>query len=278
MASETTATPKMILQYHWILDNVEEEPMTIASKMISFRGERVFRVGLKNNVENPVLFFTAIDLNKMGMKVKEVMWGQIRDGGISPAEMWQMREQEIGGEGSLQLLKSYLQKQVIGDCTILFRIHLEGNIPSYSYQLSDRLAKNQLWESATVNGQHSAVDVELNVRDRTFSAHKAILAARSPVFANEFVKPQPLTNGPQKIQIDGVESSTVEQFLYFIYTGESVSSLANEELLKLAAKYQLTTLLSLCQTALKKIETTQMVNLTSSLHVNPVIQHPSIIR
>jgi hypothetical protein len=39
----------MILPYEWIWENVEEEPMTIASKMISFRGERVFRVGLKNS-------------------------------------------------------------------------------------------------------------------------------------------------------------------------------------------------------------------------------------
>ena len=278
MASATSSMAQMILQYEWIIEDVEEEPKTIASKMILFRGERIFRVGLKNNVENPALFFTAIDLNKMGMKVKEVMWGQIRDGGISPAEIWQMREQEIGGEGSLQLFKSVLDKQVIGNRTFLFRIQMEGNIPSYSYQLSDRLAKNQLWDSATVNGQRSAVDVELNVRDRTFSAHKAILAARSPVFANEFVKPQPLTNGPQKIRIDGVEPSTVEQFLYFIYTGESVSSLANEELLKLAVKYQLTTLAGLCRIALNKIETTQMVNLTSSLHDNPEKSYPSTIR
>jgi hypothetical protein len=279
MASETTATPKMIVQYEWILDNVEEEPMTIASKMISFRGERVFRVGLKNNVENPVLFFTAIDLNKMGMKVKEVMWGACRVyDNISPAEMWRMREQEIGGEGSLQLFKTTFVKQVIGDCTFLFRIQMEGNIPSYSYQLSDRLAKNQLWDSTTVNSQLSAVDVELNVRKRTFSAHKAILAARSPVFATEFAKKQPLTNGPLEIQIDGVEPSTLEQFLYFIYTGESVSSLANEELLKLAVKYQLATLAGLCRIALNKIETTQMVNLTSSLQDNPEKSYPSTIR
>ena len=124
------------------------------------------------------------------------------------------------------------------------------------------------------------MDIEFDVRGRTFSVHKAILAARSPVFANEFAnKKQPLTNGPQKIQINGVEPSTVEQFLYFIYTGESISSVANEELLTLAVKYQLTTLASLCRTALEKIETTQMVNLTSSLHgIGNTVILPSIIR
>jgi speckle-type POZ protein len=277
MASATAATAagtaKMIVHYEWILGNVDGEPKTYASKMILFRGEKMFRVGLKNNVEGPVLFFMAIDLNKMGMKVERVMCSEV------PTMMLEMEKQNIGDEGSLQLFtiefKSKFTAGTYG--TFLFHIQMEGSVPEFSYQLSDRLAKNQLWDSATVNSQRSAVDVELNVRDRTFSAHKAILAARSPVFANEFAKKQSLTNGPQKIQIDGVEPSTVEQFLYFIYTGESVSSLANEELLKLAVKYQIKTLASLCKTALNKIETTQMVNLTSSLHVNPEI-HTSITR
>jgi speckle-type POZ protein len=274
MSSSTpSGIAKMIVQYEWILGNVDGEPKTFASKMILFRGEKVFRVGLKNLADKPVLFFMAIDLNKMGMKVEQVMCSDV------PTMMLEMEKQNIGDEGSLQLFTIEFKSKFTGTYgTFLFRIQMEGSVPEFSYQLSERLAKNQLWDSATVNSQRSAVDVELNVRDRTFSAHKAILAARSPVFANEFAKTQPLTNGqPQKIQIDGVEPSTVEQFLYFIYTGESISSFANEELLKLAVKYQLTTLSSLCRTALKKIETTQLVNLTSSLHVNPVI-HPSIIR
>jgi speckle-type POZ protein len=46
----------------------------------------------------------------------------------------------------------------------------------------------------------------------------------------------------------------VEQFLHFIYTGESMGTFANEELLKLAVKYELETLTSLCKFALKKIK------------------------
>jgi hypothetical protein len=38
----------MIVPFEWILENVDEKPTTIASKMILFRGEQVFRVGLKN--------------------------------------------------------------------------------------------------------------------------------------------------------------------------------------------------------------------------------------
>jgi hypothetical protein len=48
--------------------------------------------------------------------------------------------------------------------------------------------------------------------------------------------------------LEDVKPSTVEQFLHFIldfiYTGEFTSTLANQELLKLAEYYQLTTLIS----------------------------------
>ena len=276
LKSATSGIAKMIVQYDWILEDVEKEPMTIASKMIRFRGEKVFRVGLKNHVTSPVLFFMAIDVKKIGMRVKDVKYG-IQDRGISPATMSQMEQKNMDGDDEIvQLFTFELAKQVTGTSTFVFRICIEGSVPGYSYQLSDRLAKDQLWDAVIKN--KNLADVEFVMKDKTFSAHKAILAARSPVFANEFAKEQPLTNGPQKIRIDGVEPSTVEQFLYFIYTGESVSSLANEELLKLAVKYQLTTLAGLCRIALNKIETTQMVNLTSSLYDNPEKSYPSTIR
>jgi hypothetical protein len=133
------------------------------------------------------------------------------------------------------------------------------------------------------------------VKDKTFSAHKAILAARSPVFAAEFTKEQTMgdasshqnepklkkrkrNNGPHQIQIDGVAPTTFEQFLHFIYTGESISSFANEELLKLADDYQLATLAGLCRTALNKIETTQMLNLMNNLHSNTEIPYSFTVR
>jgi hypothetical protein len=51
-----------------------------------------------------------------------------------------------------------------------------------------------------------------------------------------------LTNGTHQIRIDHMEPTTFEQFLYFIYTGESMGTFANEELLELADDYQLKTL------------------------------------
>jgi speckle-type POZ protein len=265
MVSKMVGTPKMIVSFEWILENVREEPMMIASKMILFRGEKVFRVGLKNLAKSPILFFMAIELNKIGMEVEDVTYG-IQGSGTSPETMMEIkREKEIGINGSLQLFKTPLEKKVVGNCTFVFRICIKGTY-GYSYQLCDRLAKDQLW-AAFKNHQHLA-DVVLIVKDKTFPAHKSILAARSKVFADEFEKVQPAVKDVPHLQIriDDVEPATVEKFLHFIYTGEPMGTLADEELLKLSHHYQLKTLTGLCQVALSKIETTQMTKFMASLY------------
>ena len=76
MASSVTpgTIAQMIVQYDWILEDVDGEPQTFASKMILFRGGKVFRVGLKNHDTSQFVFFVAIDLNKMGMRVESVLF------------------------------------------------------------------------------------------------------------------------------------------------------------------------------------------------------------
>ncbi|EFX82533.1 hypothetical protein DAPPUDRAFT_101112 [Daphnia pulex] len=269
MASEKTGTPKMIVPYEWILGNVGEEPMTIASKMISFRGEKVFRVGLKNHTKLPVLFLMAIDLGKIGMRVEDVKYG-IQSSGIGPAKMTQMINDNIGNGGNLQLFTINLAEKVLGNCTLMFRICIEGTgyfgYSGYSYQLSDRLAKDQFWDA--LKNQQCLPDVEFVVMDKTFPAHRAILAARSHVFADEFKKKQPGKDGRHQIRIDDVEPSTVNKLLHFVYTGELMGTSSDEDLLKLAHHYQLKTLSVLCQIALEKIEAMQMASIMKCLNSN----------
>jgi speckle-type POZ protein len=264
MTSESEAV--MIVPYEWMPENVEEdEPMTIASKMIWFRGQRVFRVGLKNHALNPVFFLFAIDLNKMGMKVKDVKFG-MQCSGLCPTKMKEMIREDMDDEGSLQLFTIKLYEEDLGNCTFSFRICIEGTADSYSYQLCDRRAKNQLW--AALEGQLNLADVEFIVKDKTYPAHKAILAARSPVFADKFEKKQLVKDVPHQIRIDGVQPSTVLNFLHFIYTGEPIGTLANEELLKLAEYYQLTTLVNLCKLAAKKVNALKITNIMKHLNSN----------
>jgi hypothetical protein len=259
-------TPKMIVPYEWNFESFEkEEPMTIASNMILFRGEKVFRVGLKNHAKLPVLFLMAIDLGKIGMKVEGVKYG-IRNCRNDLPTMRKMTKQDLGDEGNLQLFTTTFIKKVDGDCTFVFRICIEGTDPGYSYQLSDRLAKDQLWAALKIQNW---TDVVLIVKDKSFPAHKAILAARSPVFADEFERVRPVKDGPHQVRIEtGAEPSTVLNFLHFIYTGEPIGTLADEVLLKLADHYQLTTLANLCKLALKKIDVMQMATLRKRLNNN----------
>jgi speckle-type POZ protein len=204
----------------------------------------------------------ATDLRKMGMKVESIMYGFKGNG---PARMTTMKNQDIGDEGSQQLFTKNFPKKFFGNHTFVFRICIVGTDPSYSYQLSDRLAKDQLW--AALKNQLNLADVELIVKDKTFPAHKAILAARSPVFADEFEKIQ--QGVPQQIRIEtGVQPSTVLNFLHFVYTGEPIGIFADEELLKLADHYQLTTLSSLCQHALKTTDAMQMAKVSQHLNSN----------
>jgi speckle-type POZ protein len=296
MASQQKSENAMIIQYEWVFANVEKVPKTFASKMICFRGLKVFRLGLKNLVTSPFLFFVALDLNKIGMRVEEVSYG-IQDSESAPSTMSQIKQEDIGDNGNLQLFKTNITKQVIGNCTFVFRICIKGSDSGYSYRLCDRLAKDQLRAAAK---SKNGADVEFVVKGKTISAHKAILAARSPVFAAIFTKEQTVgdasknqtepnsnkrkrrNDGLHQIRIDGVKPSTVEEFLDFIYTGESVSSvssLANEELLKLAVKYKLKTLIRLCRAALMAIDATQMAKLImNGIHDNTEAQYSSTIK
>ncbi len=257
----------MIVPYEWILENVEEEPASIASKMILFRGEKVFRVGLKNHAISPVLFFMAIDLNKMGMKVRNVTYG-IQGSGLGPAKMTRMTKENIGDEGSLQLFTIDLAEKVSGNYTIVFRICIIGADSSYSYQLCDRLAKEQLW--AAVEDQKNLLDVVLIVKDKKFPAHKAILGARSQVFADKFEMVQPVKDGLHQVRIEtGADPSTMMNFLHFIYTGEPIGTLADEDLKELADRYGLTTLSVLCKHALEEMDSMQMAKVRKRLNSNP---------
>lgn len=258
-----------IVPYQWNLKEMNEEPKTVATTMIMFRNKESFRVGLQNRVvtktSKPTLFFTAVNLHKMGLRVREVFYCSTKKN-----ETYQkMTDKNNDYDGSLQLFTSIQDEMVLDKCTFNFLIYLDGNVTSYSHQPSDRLLKEQLW--ATVEGvKHFSSDVELVVKNKTFWVHKAVLAARSPVFAKEFKK-QDQCAKVHKLEIEEKDPLIVEQFLRFIYTGETNHMLFNSnELMKLADNYQLPTLSSLCRVADKKISALQLARFALDLHCDPI--------
>jgi hypothetical protein len=91
----------------------------ITSKMISFGGEKVFRVGLKNYDEYFILFFVEINLNIIGMEVEDVMYGIQGGGTTGPVTMEQMKKENIGGCENLHLFKMLIDLLHKADSRIL---------------------------------------------------------------------------------------------------------------------------------------------------------------
>ena len=87
-----------------------------------------------------------------------------------------------------------------------FVVHQKDS-KGFAYQFRDANYAQQLW-SSSVNGQRT--DVEFQVGDKIFSAHRALLAARCPALLD-----------PSIIPVD-LDPAVFQQILHFLYTGESV--------------------------------------------------------
>ncbi|XP_043479833.1 speckle-type POZ protein-like [Leptopilina heterotoma] len=104
-------------------------------------------------------------------------------------------------------------------------------------------------------------DVTFNVEDQKFTAHKIILASRSPVFAAMFKNK--MTEGlTSVVEIDDTKPAIFQQMLNFIYT-DRVENLEESafELLYVAEKYQL-----------EKLKILSINSLNDKLSINTVIK------
>ena len=270
----TVGNSLLIVPYEWKVENVEKDFKTISSNLILFGGEKVFRVALKKTENGQsTLFFLAINLNKIGLQVSEVFWGKkdVESHCKMNENQPPVKKDNHSKGGNFQFFTSEVDGVTGENFTFVFEIHLKGIVDGYSYHPCDRLAKEQFWSSIN-NTLHA--DVEFIVQDKRFTAHKAILAARSPVFRAEFIKQESKKDNPHQIQIYDVDASSFEQFLYFVYTGEFLHfsftgepapKLVNKDLLKLAELYHLKTLENLCRVALREVNADQMVSFTTNL-------------
>lgn len=93
-------------------------------------------------------------------------------------------------------------------------------------------------------------DMTLVVGDAKFEAHRAILAARSPVFNAMFGHPMEETK-QSKVEINDVDQDVLKEMLIFIYTGKSPNlERMADDLLAAADKYALDRLKVMCEEAL----------------------------
>jgi hypothetical protein len=80
-----------------------------------------------------------------------------------------------------------------------------------------------------------------------FLAHRAVLCARSPVFASIIKASSSSEN--KKVDVEDVEPVLFEDFLFFLYTGSVRNSENLADLWPLASKYNVKTLEKISQFA-----------------------------
>ncbi len=106
-----------IFEFKWELTNMPKKTGTVLSKMIEFRGEKLFRAGLKNQsasaslpytqASTSTLLFMATDLAKMGLKVETVLYDDDISTYPSGNSMKKM-DLKIRAYGKVQLFTSTL--------------------------------------------------------------------------------------------------------------------------------------------------------------------------
>ncbi|KAM0929659.1 hypothetical protein ACQ4PT_001673 [Festuca glaucescens] len=101
-------------------------------------------------------------------------------------------------------------------------------------------------------------DVEFRVGGETFSAHRSVLAARSPVFRAQFYGPMKEGTTTEAICIDDIEAHVFNALLTFMYTDalpemkHGEESVMAQHLLVAADKYDLDRLKLICEDKLSR--------------------------
>ncbi|XP_003740867.1 speckle-type POZ protein B [Galendromus occidentalis] len=139
-------------------------------------------------------------------------------------------------------LTLYCEVSVVADS-----VNISGQNSSIQFKVPEcALSENlgELFESQKFS------DVMLAVNGKEFYAHKAILAARSPVF-NAMFEHDLEEKKTSRVEISDMDEDTLKEMLRFIYTGKSnaLDKMA-DDLLAAADKYALERLKVMCEEAL----------------------------
>ncbi|CAN6250218.1 unnamed protein product [Urochloa humidicola] len=115
-------------------------------------------------------------------------------------------------------------------------------------------------------------DVTFDVAGREFRAHRAVLAARSPVFDAELLGPMAMADRDAAVRVVGVEPAIFEMLLHFIYTEslpggsfDDYGTATTQHLLVAADRYGMERLKLMCAEKLCKTVDVSTVTTTLAL-------------
>ena len=117
--------------------------------------------------------------------------------------------------------------------------------PSKNLSNVRRLSRHSKIFPGRLNDETTA-DFNFKVKNFVIAAHKAVVGARSPVFADMFKQ-----NMAQNIEIENMEPAVFQKMLQFIYTNDCDVGEHAEELLIAADKYDIKDLKDICEEELE---------------------------
>ena len=128
---------------------------------------------------------------------------------------------------------------------ITFYVKLLSTVPSFSFKFADTRFVSDLLRVAV---DKTITDVELLVDNSSFYAHRALLSARSPVFAAMF-RSDMEESRTGRVFISDVDPETFTHFFRFLYEGEMKSwdRAMKRKLFALADRYEVENLMDICQ-------------------------------
>ncbi len=234
-----------VIECVWRVEELPDLDQVFTSDLLSFRSDGAFRAGL---ADHPVtkhstilspqhfLYLVCSHLEKTGTAVRYV------DSYIDGIDYGRMDRR---GEPALYVFGRELY-DLIAPISFKFDILIRETVNNYRYKLFDNLRSNDFWNIFDLG---VLTDVEFQVSETKFFAHRVIITSRSPVFAKMF-NSSSVESVTGRIRIDDdVDPAVFKEFLYFLYTGTLQSSANGQALLKIAIQYQVETLIQLCEIA-----------------------------
>lgn len=249
-----------MLKCPWNIDWVDDEMLLYLtdSEEFGYEGKKLFRAKIgAHKIDNPnpimedqqlfVLTFLSYRHRHIGCRVEEVSFRSPLDyDGLSCSASSHIKQMEPTSPPSQTILQQFTCTfKKIPPFDLIFYVKLSTSISNFGHKFVDSAWKEEIW-ATTSNKQFT--DVDFVLEEESISAHRALLSARSPVVAAMF------SSGMEECQtgrvyLDDVDPTTFRDFLKFLYTGMLGASTKKDELLVLADKYQVETLIHLCKFA-----------------------------
>ncbi len=243
--------PSLVLEYKWEPFGIERRVGTTLSKIIKFRGEILFRVGVKNEESTSTILFITFNAAKMGIDNVAVAFRSKQNGRetFTKLDLYEVEGVSAQSPRRVHLYIDKLTGALVGNYCIRFELYVSSYALNYPVRRLDSLFHQQMWLAAV---NQAGTDYEMIAEGKRFFVHKFVLAARSSVFSSLFA-----TSGAQvgegrshqRSRTSFGDESCLQQFLKFIYTGELEGAVSNH-LKELAENYEIKTLQILCNTAL----------------------------